>query len=162
MSADSTQKKTQESLSNLSYELRTRLNTIFGFLDILSTGDLGTLNPSQQDAVNRINKSSESLTESLGDILKASKESKENAVEFVKLQTTVHSHSWLIRGIFGTIVLALGWILADRSDLIKEIDARVRESISGVDAELDRHLDYHEYRSREQLKRLYDQLNERE
>lgn len=76
MSADSTQKKTQESLSNLSYELRTRLNTIFGFLDILSTGDLGPLNPSQQDAVNRINKSSERLTESLGDILKSSKKAR--------------------------------------------------------------------------------------
>jgi len=58
-----------EFIANVSYELRTPLNTISGFTDVLDGELLGTLNPRQKEYISGIVIASRQLTELIDDIL---------------------------------------------------------------------------------------------
>nr|MBC8451903.1 sensor histidine kinase [Rhodospirillaceae bacterium] len=58
-----------EFIANVSYELRTPLNTISGFTDVLDGELFGTLNPRQKEYVSGIVIASRQLTELIDDIL---------------------------------------------------------------------------------------------
>ena len=58
-----------EFIANVSYELRTPLNTIIGFSELLSTGFLGDLEPRQAEYVQGIFDSSQHLLQLVNDIL---------------------------------------------------------------------------------------------
>jgi len=156
-------------VSNLSYELRTRLNTILGFLDILSTEDLGPLNVNQHDAISRIDKSSSKLKDSIEDILKFSEGNSNHKVEIATLKANVNYHAWLIRGLFATLVLAVGWVLSERSELLKDVELSFKKAslrhesfLHKIDSDLDKHLNSHEHNSRAELKRLREKLDAKE
>ncbi len=56
-------------ISNMSYELRTPLNTIIGFTEILQSGLAGDLNVRQADYVSNVLEASQHLARMVGDIL---------------------------------------------------------------------------------------------
>lgn len=56
-------------ISNMSYELRTPLNTIIGFTEILQNGLAGELNDRQKDYVTNVLEASHHLARMVGDIL---------------------------------------------------------------------------------------------
>jgi len=56
-------------ISNMSYELRTPLNTIIGFTEILQSGLAGKLNVRQADYVSNVLEASQHLARMVGDIL---------------------------------------------------------------------------------------------
>lgn len=56
-------------ISNMSYELRTPLNTIIGFTEILQSGLAGELNTRQTDYVSSVLEASQHLARMVGDIL---------------------------------------------------------------------------------------------
>ncbi|RVU36328.1 PAS domain-containing sensor histidine kinase [Hwanghaeella grinnelliae] len=56
-------------ISNMSYELRTPLNTIIGFTEILQSGLAGELNTKQTDYVSNVLEASQHLARMVGDIL---------------------------------------------------------------------------------------------
>lgn len=56
-------------ISNMSYELRTPLNTIIGFTEILQSGLAGPLNTRQEDYVSNALEASQHLARMVGDIL---------------------------------------------------------------------------------------------
>jgi len=58
-----------EFIANVSYELRTPLNTIIGFSELLSTGFFGELEPRQAEYVRGIFDSSQHLLQLVNDIL---------------------------------------------------------------------------------------------
>lgn len=155
--------------SNLSHEIRTRLSTILGFLDILGTEDLGPLNNNQHEAISRIDKSSGKLKDSLNEILISADREAKNKIEFSTLQVNIKTHAWLIRGLFATLVLSVGWVLSERSELLEDVESLFRKSslrteiaIDKLENDIERHLESHEYHSREELRRLRDKIDNRE
>jgi signal transduction histidine kinase len=58
-----------EFIKHVSYQLRTPLNNIVGFADLLGTGDFGPLNPRQTEYVGAIQSASGTLTSLVSDIL---------------------------------------------------------------------------------------------
>ncbi len=58
-----------EFVKRVSYELRTPLNSIVGFAEMLKTGSAGGLNPRQQDYIDSVVKASNTLRDLINDIL---------------------------------------------------------------------------------------------
>ena len=152
--------------SNLSYELRTKLTTLLGFLDILNDQDLKSLNTEQLEAIRKVDQNSVEVKDSILELISVSQKENEVVNDLVKVKTTVDSHSWLIRGLFTTIVVAFGWVLADRSNLIENVNELLKDHFEttsvytkSIDERINRHLDKHERSSREEIRRLHEKLN---
>ncbi len=159
---------TSKKNSNLSHDIRTLLNTIMGFLDILGDENLGSLNSNQHEAISKIDNSSGKLKDSLNEILTIVDEDSKNKIEFSSLQINIKTHAWLIRGLFATLVFSVGWVLSERSELLSSVEDYFKKSslqtevvIQKLEIDLERHLESHESRSREELRRLRDKLDSR-
>lgn len=103
---------------NLAHELRSRLNTILGFSDILTEESNESLTSDQVDAIARIQNGSRALNESLAETLRVSKIGSTLAKEIALSEERVRNNQAMIRAAWAAIALLIGWSLASHQFLV--------------------------------------------
>ena len=120
----------------LSHELRSSLNTILGFGEILSESD--GLSEEQIDAIRRIQRGSKSLAGGILETLNLTKIGTALAHEVALTTEKLRQHQMLINATWAAIALLVGWSLISHQFAVKSATEAANMKLSVAEFRLDR------------------------
>lgn len=101
-----------QNTGQISHDLRSKLNTIVGFSELLYDEKDGSLSSEQRDAVVRILKSSQSLVDGLSETLSLTRVGTALAREIAIAEERVKQNQFMLRAVWAAVALLIGWNLA--------------------------------------------------
>ena len=125
-----------EDSGDISYDLRSRLNTIIGFSDILSE-DTQSLSLDQREAVERIRRGSNSLVENFSEALSLTRIGTTLAKEIALSEERVRHNQLMLKALWAAMALMIGWSFASHQFAIESATNAAISKIEVVEFKLD-------------------------
>ena len=131
----------------ISYELRSKLNTLLGFSEVLEGEGYSSLTREQQDAIERIHKGSRAIAETLSETLNLTRIGTTLAREIALSEERVKQNQIMIKAIWAALALTIGWSVASHqfavtaaSEAAKSTLTIVEFKIDSLEEDVDKHL----------------------
>lgn len=126
-----------QNTGQISHDLRSKLNTIVGFSELLHEEKNGSLSSEQRDAVARILKSSQSLVDGLSETLSLTKVGTALAREIAIAEERVRQNQFMLRALWAAVALLVGWNLASHQFAVDSAREAAMNKVSIVEFKID-------------------------
>ena len=126
-----------QNTEKISYELRSKLNTIVGFSELLYDESGSSLSEQQKDAVVRIRKSSQSLVDGLSETLSLTRVGTALAREIAIADERVKQNQLMLRAVWAAVALLVGWNLASHQFAVGAAREAAMNKVAVVEFKID-------------------------